>query len=89
MRPRLRDHDPYLMPDGDVCISPAQVELHKRTEFASYAFAVPFLILLGTRKRALRPGEKAGLFILAGGALLVDTKLHWRFRRAKPRHASP
>ncbi len=84
MRPRLRDHDPYVLPDGDVCISPKQVALHKKTEFASYAFAAPFMILLARLKRPLRPGEKAGLFILAGGAILVDTHLHWKFRRAKP-----
>lgn len=74
---------PTQYPDGTVCIPKSQVQIHKSTELASVVLGVPLMLWVATRNRPLLPEEKAGLFALAGGALIVDTMLYSRFKRAK------
>jgi hypothetical protein len=78
------DHDPYVLPNRDVCISPRQVQVHKSTEFLSFALGSGLLIWVATRERPLTAAEKAGVLALGVGALIVDTHLWSKFRRAKP-----
>ena len=77
--------DPTEDEEGAVRISPSQRKLHERTELASAVLAAPFMIYLSTLNRPLKKEEKTGLVILGVGALMVDTTLHNRFRRAKRR----
>ena len=76
---------PYETEEGDVCISPRQRKVHERTELLSLAVSVPFLLHLSTLNRPLTKQEKNGLIFLGMGALVVDTMLYSRFRRAKKR----
>lgn len=72
---------------GWTCIPPEQREIHKTTEGASFLIAAPFMVLLalGTKGRPLRPVERTGLLVAAGGALWVDTLLYRQWGRTKKR----
>lgn len=74
---------PVQYPDGTVCIPRSQVRIHKSTELLSVVFGVPMMVWAATRDRSLLPAEQAGLLALAGGALIVDSMLYSRFKRAK------
>lgn len=76
---------PYETEEGDVCVSPRQRKLHERTELASLTLGTSFLLYLSTRNRPLTKQEKDGLIVMGMGALVVDTMLYTRFRRAKKR----
>ena len=71
--------------EGAIRISPSQRKLHERTELASVVLAAPFMLYLASRNRPLNDKEKAGLVALGVGALMVDTTLYMRFRRARRR----
>ena len=77
--------DPTEDEEGAIRISPARRKLHERTELASAVLAAPFMLYLASRNRPLNDKEKAGLVVLGVCALMVDTTLYMRFRRAKRR----
>lgn len=72
---------PRRMPDGSMLISRQQLRLHQVTEIASVAFGVP-VMYWGASRTELPPPLRAGLYLLATGALVVDTYLAVRFWRA-------
>lgn len=79
---------PYETEDGGVCVSPRQRKIHERTELTSAAIGTPFLLYLATRRRPLEEWERNGLVMLGMGALVVDSMLYNRFRRARRRRSS-
>lgn len=58
-----------------LCVSPEQRRLHVATEALAVLGIAPFLLWLATRDRALTPAERAGLWVLFGGTLIVDGTL--------------
>ncbi len=79
----MADFPPKKLPDGSVVISAKQVRLHKKTELWSFLLGSPLLIWAATRKRQLNEAERAGLMALGIGALVVDSYLYRRFKKAK------
>jgi len=79
---------PKELPDGSVVVSPEQVRLHKKTELWSFLIGSPLMIWAATRTRRLNQAERGGLLALGIGALVVDTYLYNRFKKAEKRKAS-
>lgn len=74
---------PQQFPDGSMLVSGEQMQLHRTTEFLSFALGVPLMLWIVTRKRPLNTQEKVALGTLAIGALLVDGFLWFRFHKAR------
>lgn len=62
-----------------LCVSSEQRQLHIATEAVAILGIAPFLLWLATRDRALTPPERAGLWVLFGGTLIVDGTLLYRW----------
>ncbi len=84
----MADLPPKELPDGSVVISPKQVRLHKRTELWSFMLGSPLLVWAATRNRQLNQAERGGLLALGIGALVVDTHLYRRFKKAERKRRS-
>lgn len=74
---------PKELEDGSVVISPEQVRLHKKTELWSFLMGSPLMLWAATRNRPLNQAERGGLIALGIGALVVDTYLYRRFKKAE------
>ena len=84
----MADAPPKELPDGSVVISAKQLRLHKRTELWSFMLGSPLLFWVATRKRQLNQAERGGLLALGIGALVVDTYLYRRFKKAEKKARS-
>jgi len=77
------DYPPKIQSDGGVRISRRQLQLHTSAEALSVLIGTPLLLWIATRDRKLRPEEKLALGGFAVGALVIDSYLWDRFRKAE------
>lgn len=63
----------------ELCVSPEQRRLHVATEALAVFAVTPFMIWLATRQRELSKVERAGIWAILAGTLIVDGTLLYRW----------